>query len=165
MQIECTQVSETTSDSTMNFRSMHFFTRLLWKERGSEVALANMNDASALTAAFTRVNGVFVLIPSIFDPTPGFPEAKAAIIAAVTTAVEAAKPPKVVCLSGIGAQATQPNLLQSRRWRACSRDGLLHCRRAGACQSEGDNIAAPVWRSNRRTLYVVSTAGKFGVIQ
>ena len=29
----------------------------------------------------------------------------------MTTAIEAAKPPKVVCLSTIGAQATQPNLL------------------------------------------------------
>ena len=48
-----------------------------WKERGSDVAVANMNDASALTAAFTRVDGVFVLFPPIFDPTPGFPEAKA----------------------------------------------------------------------------------------
>jgi NAD(P)H dehydrogenase (quinone) len=81
-----------------------------WKERGCQVALADMNDAPALTAAFTDVNGVFVLVPSIFDPTPGFPEARA-IIAAVTTAIETAKPPKVVCLSTIGAQATQPNLL------------------------------------------------------
>jgi len=81
-----------------------------WKDRGSDVALADMNDASALTAAFTGVDGVFVLFPPIFDPTPGFPEAKA-IIAAVMTAIEAAKPPKVVCLSTIGAQATQPNLL------------------------------------------------------
>jgi NAD(P)H dehydrogenase (quinone) len=81
-----------------------------WKERGCEVALAEMNDAPALTAAFTRVNGVFVLIPSNFDPMPGFPEVRA-IITALTTAIEAAKPPKVVCLSTIGAQATQPNLL------------------------------------------------------
>jgi uncharacterized protein YbjT (DUF2867 family) len=81
-----------------------------WKERGCEVALADMNDAPALTAAFASVNGVFVLIPSNFDPTPGFPEVWA-IITAVTTAIEAAKPPKVVCLSTIGAQATQPNLL------------------------------------------------------
>jgi uncharacterized protein YbjT (DUF2867 family) len=69
-----------------------------------------MNDAPALAAALTRVNGVFVLIPPIFDPTPGFPEVRA-IIAAVTTAIETAKPPKVVCLSTIGAQAMQPNLL------------------------------------------------------
>jgi NAD(P)H dehydrogenase (quinone) len=42
-----------------------------WKERGCEVALADMKDAPALTAAFTGVNGAFVLIPSNFDPTPG----------------------------------------------------------------------------------------------
>ena len=81
-----------------------------WKERGCQVALADMNDAPALAEALTRVNGVFVLIPPIFDPTPGFPEVRA-IIAAVTTAIETAKPPKVVCLSTIGAQAMQPNLL------------------------------------------------------
>jgi len=81
-----------------------------WKERGCEIALADMKDAGALTAALSGVDGVFVLIPPIFDPTPGFPEARG-IIAAVTTAIEAAKPSKVVCLSTIGAQATQPNLL------------------------------------------------------
>lgn len=81
-----------------------------WKERGCEVAPADMNDAGALTAAFTGVDGVFVLIPPNFDPTPDFPEVRA-IIAALTTAIEAAKPSKVVCLSTIGAQATQPNLL------------------------------------------------------
>jgi NAD(P)H dehydrogenase (quinone) len=82
----------------------------VWKQRGCEVALADVNDAPALTAAFTGVSGLFVLIPSNFDPTPGFPEVRA-IIAALKTAIEAAKPPKVVCLSTIGAQATQPNLL------------------------------------------------------
>ena len=40
-----------------------------WKERGCQVALADMNDAAALAAALTHVNGVFVLIPPIFDPT------------------------------------------------------------------------------------------------
>ena len=81
-----------------------------WQERGCDVALAEMNDAPALTTAFTHVNGVFVLIPSNFDPLPGFPEVRT-IITALTTAIEAARPPKVVCLSTIGAQATQPNLL------------------------------------------------------
>ena len=55
-----------------------------WKSLGCEVALADMNDAPALTAAFTRANGVFVLIPPNFDPTPGFPEIRT-IIAALTT--------------------------------------------------------------------------------
>jgi NAD(P)H dehydrogenase (quinone) len=81
-----------------------------WKKRGCEIALADMKDAGALTAAFTGVDGVFVLIPPNFDPTPGFPEVRA-IITALTTAALAAKPPKIVCLSTIGAQATQPNLL------------------------------------------------------
>jgi NAD(P)H dehydrogenase (quinone) len=81
-----------------------------WKERGCEVALAEMNDAPALTAAFTHVDGAFLLIPSNFDPMPGFPEVRA-IITALMTAPEAAKPIKVVCLSTIGAQATQSNLL------------------------------------------------------
>jgi NAD(P)H dehydrogenase (quinone) len=80
------------------------------KERGCEVALADMKDAPALTAAFTGVNGAFVLIPSNFDRTPGLPEVRA-VITALTTAIEAAQPPKVVCLSTIGAQATRPNLL------------------------------------------------------
>ena len=55
-----------------------------WKQRGCEIALADMTDAAALTAALSGVDGVFVIIPPIFDPTPGFPEARA-IIVAVTT--------------------------------------------------------------------------------
>src|ERR1700733_4956399 len=81
-----------------------------WKKCGCEVAVADMNDAPALTAAFPGASGVFVLIPSNFDPEPGFPEARA-IIAALASAISAAKPPKVVFLSTIGAPATQPNLL------------------------------------------------------
>jgi uncharacterized protein YbjT (DUF2867 family) len=78
--------------------------------RGCEVAIADINDATALTAAFTGAEGVFVLIPPIFDPTPGYPEVRA-IVAALKEALEAARPAEVVCLSTIGAQATQPNLL------------------------------------------------------
>jgi uncharacterized protein YbjT (DUF2867 family) len=81
-----------------------------WKERGCEIALADMKDAGALIAAFSGVDGVFLMIPPIFDPMPDFPEARA-VIAVVTTAIVAAKPSKVVCLSTIGAQAAQPNLL------------------------------------------------------
>jgi uncharacterized protein YbjT (DUF2867 family) len=82
----------------------------VWKKCGCEVALADMNDAPALTAAFTGTSGVFVLIPPCFDPEPGFPEVRA-IIAALASAISTAKPPKVVVLSTIGAQARQPNLL------------------------------------------------------
>ena len=84
-----------------------------WQDLGCEIALASMNDASALAAAFEGTEGVFILPPSEFDPEPGFPEARA-VIDAVTTAIEWAKPRKVVCLSTIGAQATRTNLLTQR---------------------------------------------------
>jgi uncharacterized protein YbjT (DUF2867 family) len=84
-----------------------------WAERGCELALSTMSDASALTAAFEGAEAVFVLPPSEFDPSPGFPEARA-IITAVKTALEAARPGRVVCLSTVGAQATHSNLLTQR---------------------------------------------------
>ena len=81
-----------------------------WTEGGCEVAIAKTEDAAALTAAFRDVEGVFVMLPGIFDPKPGFPEAKAAI-ESIRKSLLAARPPKVVCLSTIGADAKQPNLL------------------------------------------------------
>ncbi|HEY3668144.1 MAG TPA: NAD(P)H-binding protein, partial [Polyangiaceae bacterium] len=84
-----------------------------WAERGCEVALATMTDPSALAAAFRGAEAVFILPPSEFDPRPGFPEARA-VIAAVKSALEVAPPGRVVCLSTVGAQATQSNLLTQR---------------------------------------------------
>jgi uncharacterized protein YbjT (DUF2867 family) len=85
----------------------------LWSGLGCEVAIAEMEDAAALTRAFVCVTGVFILPPSNFDPEPGFPEAKA-VIGAVRQALDAARPARVVCLSTIGAQAVQSNLLSQR---------------------------------------------------
>jgi uncharacterized protein YbjT (DUF2867 family) len=84
-----------------------------WAERGCEVVTANMDDAASLTDAFKGTKGVFILPPSEFDPMPGFPEARV-VINAVSTALQAARPEKVVCLSTIGAQATETNLLTQR---------------------------------------------------
>lgn len=84
-----------------------------WAKLGCEIALADVRDEAALAAAFTGATGVFVLMPPSFDPVPDFPEDRAAI-AAVRSALETARPSKVVCLSTIGAQATQPNLLTQR---------------------------------------------------
>ncbi|CAN7353428.1 NmrA family NAD(P)-binding protein [Caballeronia sp. LjRoot31] len=82
----------------------------IWAKQGCEVALADVNDQQALQHAFEGTEGVFVLLPPTYDPTPGFPEARKTI-AALRGALAAAKPSKVVVLSTIGAQATQPNLL------------------------------------------------------
>ena len=84
-----------------------------WAERGCEVVTADMDDAASLTAAFEGTQGVFILPPSEFDPSPGFPEARA-VIDAVRGALQSAAPGKVVCLSTIGAQATETNLLTQR---------------------------------------------------
>jgi len=81
-----------------------------WVAQGCEVAIAAMDDAAALTKAFSDAEGVFILLPPVFDPQPGFPESRA-VIAAVQAALISARPGKVVCLSTIGAQAAQPNLL------------------------------------------------------
>ncbi|MFI5018396.1 MAG: NmrA family NAD(P)-binding protein [Dongiales bacterium] len=81
-----------------------------WAARGSDNALAAIDDAAALTAAFQGAEGVVLLLPSSFDPAPGFPEVRR-IVTAVRSALEAARPAKLVCLSTIGAQVAQPNLL------------------------------------------------------
>ena len=85
-----------------------------WAVKGCDVAIADMSDASALHAAFDLVEGVFVLLPPHFDPGPDFRESREEI-SALHRALVAARPGKVVCLSTIGAQATQPNLLNQLR--------------------------------------------------
>ena len=81
-----------------------------WAERGCEIAVATMDDATALTAAFTGADAAFVLLPPTFDPTPGFLEARRTI-AAISTALRASRVARVVVLSTIGADAVQENLL------------------------------------------------------
>jgi NAD(P)H dehydrogenase (quinone) len=81
-----------------------------WAERGCQLALANIEDADALAAAFRGAEAVFILVPPNFDPLPDFPEARA-IGAALRSALEAAHPGRALYLSTIGAQASQINLL------------------------------------------------------
>ena len=83
---------------------------MAWTDRGCELMLANFENVGALTSAFSGVDGVFVLVPPNFDPTPEFPEAHA-IAATLRAALDAARPSRVVYLSTIGSQASQSNLL------------------------------------------------------
>jgi uncharacterized protein YbjT (DUF2867 family) len=82
----------------------------VWAERGCDLVSAHINDAAALTAAFQDVDGVFLLVPPNFDPSPDFREARA-VAATLSSALDAARPGKAVYLSTIGAQATRSNLL------------------------------------------------------
>jgi uncharacterized protein YbjT (DUF2867 family) len=84
-----------------------------WAAMGCDIAIADMANAEQLAAAFSGVEGVFILPPSDFDPAPGYPEAKK-VIESVSRALTMARPPRIVCLSTIGADAPHDNLLTQR---------------------------------------------------
>jgi NAD(P)H dehydrogenase (quinone) len=81
-----------------------------WQQLGCEIAVAELSDSEALTAAFAGTDGVFAMVPPVFDPSPGFPEAMG-FINTLSEALARAKPARVVALSTVGANAVQPNLL------------------------------------------------------
>jgi uncharacterized protein YbjT (DUF2867 family) len=81
-----------------------------WARQGCEVAVAEMNDEAALLRAFEGVQGVLVLPPPIFDPSPNFAEMRT-VLAALEGALAKARPDKVVSISTVGAQAAQESLL------------------------------------------------------
>src|SRR5580693_10715826 len=76
-----------------------------WQKQGVELFKADYDDAEALTAAFSGVDGVFVMVPPNFAPTPGFVETKATL-KVLREALLRALPPKAVYLSSIGAEQT-----------------------------------------------------------
>jgi len=73
-----------------------------WEKLGVELVQGDWNDVAALTAAFEGTAGVFVMAPPNFAPAPGYPEA-IAITNAFRSALDSAKPAKVVALSSVGA--------------------------------------------------------------
>jgi NAD(P)H dehydrogenase (quinone) len=81
-----------------------------WARLGCDIAIAELEDTGALTAAFEGTAGVFAMLPPVFDPAPGFPEA-ARLISLLSAALARAKPSKAVVLSTIGADSPHPNLL------------------------------------------------------
>src|SRR5882724_11468392 len=44
-----------------------------WAQLGCDIAVADISDTAALAAAFEGTAGVFVVLPPVFDPAPGFP--------------------------------------------------------------------------------------------
>jgi NAD(P)H dehydrogenase (quinone) len=74
-----------------------------WQNEGVELFKADYNDAEALTAALSGVDGVFVMVPPNFAPAPGYVETRATL-AVLHKALSKARPPKAVYLSSIGAE-------------------------------------------------------------
>lgn len=81
-----------------------------WARLGCDIAVADLEDTGGLTTAFEGTSGVFAMLPPVFDPAPGFPEATR-LINSLSTALARAKTSRVVALSTVGADAPQPNLL------------------------------------------------------
>ena len=78
--------------------------------RGAELAVAELDDTPAVTRAFEGAEAVFILLPPVFDPSPGYPESNRTI-ESIRDALLAARPGRVVVLSTIGAHANEENLL------------------------------------------------------
>lgn len=73
-----------------------------WAARGAEVAVANLADLAALTAALRQVRGAYVLSPQHYGREDLFLRADA-IAVTIARAVVAAAVPGVVALSSVGA--------------------------------------------------------------
>ena len=43
-----------------------------WADLGCEIAVADFADAGSLAKAFEGTDGVFAMLPPVFDPAPGF---------------------------------------------------------------------------------------------
>ncbi len=83
----------------------------VWQQRGGDVAIADAADPTALAQAFSDTEGVFILLPPVYDPSPDFSESRKAVDA-FRSALLKTRPAKMVCLSTVGAQAVAPNLLR-----------------------------------------------------
>jgi uncharacterized protein YbjT (DUF2867 family) len=82
----------------------------VWASKGASVAVADMTDGDGLGRAIAGSEAVFVMLPPLFDPSPGFPEAKG-LIDSLSVALRKSGAKRIVALSTIGAHVTRPNLL------------------------------------------------------
>jgi NAD(P)H dehydrogenase (quinone) len=74
-----------------------------WRDRGAEIAVADVDDPNALASAFAGTDGLFLMIPPNFAPAPGFPETRKTL-ASYHAALANTLPKKAVYLSSIGAE-------------------------------------------------------------
>lgn len=73
-----------------------------WKKKGAEVAVADLGDVSALTAALQGVKGVYLLSPPNFAAKDFLADRKE-LLGKMSEALKAAKVPSVVFLSSVAA--------------------------------------------------------------
>ena len=73
-----------------------------WKNKGAEIAVAELHDPEALETAFSNALGVFVMTPPMFDSHDPMMDHDQ-MLNALVTALKKTKPGKVVYLSSVGA--------------------------------------------------------------
>jgi uncharacterized protein YbjT (DUF2867 family) len=76
-----------------------------WADQGVELVEGDWNDSPAIERALKGVEGAFVMLPSVWAPSPDYKEAKG-VIANYVEALSKAAPPRVVALSSMGANRT-----------------------------------------------------------
>ncbi len=74
-----------------------------WKQRGAEVAVADLADDKALAAALQGVDGAYLLIPPSFT-SESYLAHQTQVVVAFEKAIAASGVPHVVLLSSVGAQ-------------------------------------------------------------
>lgn len=73
------------------------------ESKGWQTAVAELHDVGALTKAFSNTQGVFVMTPPLLESADPVGDHDS-MLKALSTAIDAAKPGKVVYLSSVGAQ-------------------------------------------------------------
>lgn len=73
-----------------------------WANQGVEIVDGDWNDAAAIAQALQGVEGAFVMLPSVWAPSPDFKESKE-IISTYTKAFAQTAPLRLVALSSMGA--------------------------------------------------------------
>src|SRR5579863_2599200 len=76
-----------------------------WANQGVELVDGDWNDSAAIERGLKGVEGVFVMLPAVWAPSPDYKEAKN-VIANYVEALTEAVPPRVVALSSMGANRT-----------------------------------------------------------
>jgi uncharacterized protein YbjT (DUF2867 family) len=76
-----------------------------WADQGVELVDGDWNDASAIASALKGVEGAFVMLPTVWAPSPDYSEAKG-VIANYVEALSKVVPSRIVALSSMGANRT-----------------------------------------------------------
>jgi len=74
-----------------------------WANQGVELVQGDFDDAASLAQALQGVEGAYLMMSPNWNPSPGFPEAKA-IVASYEKALAQSPVPKLVVLSSIGSE-------------------------------------------------------------